>query len=73
MSLFTKPTKVAASRSSRPQLILVLVVCVTVLLLSSSLDHRFYRKGRGSSVTLHQKTTADTPVWWFAPFFDRSR
>ena len=72
MSLFTKPTKVAAYRCSRPQLTAVLVVCATVLLLSLSLDRRFYRKGRGSSVALHEKTAADTPVWWFAPFFDRS-
>ena len=71
MSLFTRPAKVAAPRRHQ-LLVLVSSVCIAVLLISSSLDYRHYRKGSAPSVTPHDRTTADTPVWWFAPFFDRS-
>ena len=51
--------------------------CAVVLICSLMINQSFYggssnNTSKALKKSIHERSTADLPVWWFAPFFDKS-
>lgn len=62
----------AKSATGRNRIAAIVLMCTCIVLASFSLNQMFGGDSFSQLVVLHEKTTTDTPLWWFAPFFDRS-